>query len=150
MSETENTAETRKHIMRVGQFLNDAAIALLRRAEHHDGTKLREPEVSVFEEFTAKLCDCDYGSTEYYGYLAAMEPALDHHYANNRHHPEHYGERGILGMTLVDLIEMLADWMAASERHRDGDVMKSIEMNKKRFGISEELVVVLRNTVERW
>ena len=42
---------------------------------------------------------------------------IEHHYAVNSHHPEHY-EAGIAGMSLFDLIEMLVDWKAASERMR--------------------------------
>ena len=30
-----------------------------------------------------------YGSDEYKACLTEMKPALDHHYAANRHHPEH-------------------------------------------------------------
>ena len=50
-------------------------------------------------------------------------------------------------MNLVDLLEMACDWMAAAERHADGDVLKSIEINQKRFGYSDELKRILLNTV---
>jgi hypothetical protein len=74
-----------------------------------------------------------------------MKPALDHHYAQNRHHPEHHAS-GIAGMTLLDLIEMLCDWKAATERHEDGDMARSIQQNQERFGYSDELRLVLENT----
>ena len=48
-----------------------------------------------------------------------FKPAIDHHYANNRHHPEHW-PNGINDMTLMDLIEMLADWKAATARNKNG------------------------------
>ena len=51
-------------------------------------------------------------------------------------------------MNLVDLIEMICDWKAASERHADGDIYKSIEINQKRFGYSDELKQILKNTIE--
>lgn len=76
-----------------------------------------------------------------------MKPALDHHYAHNRHHPEHFPD-GIRGMSLLDLVEMLADWKAATERHADGDLARSIEINQARFGYGDELKVVLRNTAK--
>ena len=78
--------------------------------------------------------------------LAAMKPALDHHYAANSHHPEHY-EKGILGMSLLDLIEMLCDWKAATHRHKDGDIRRSIEINQQRFGYSDSLKQIFLNTV---
>jgi hypothetical protein len=48
-------------------------------------------------------------SDQYKGYLEAMGDGLKHHYAHNRHHPEFFGEDGVDGMSLVDVIEMLAD-----------------------------------------
>ena len=79
--------------------------------------------------------------------LDGLKPALDIHYANNRHHPEHF-EDGIRGMNLLDLLEMICDWKASSERHNDGDIFKSIEINQKRFGYSDDIKAVLRNTAE--
>jgi hypothetical protein len=55
-----------------------------------------------------------------------MGDGLKHHYAHNRHHPEFFGEDGVDGMSLVDVIEMLADWKAATEHHDDGDLAKSL------------------------
>jgi hypothetical protein len=50
-------------------------------------------------------------------------------------------------MSLLDLMEMLADWRAATERHDDGDIMKSLEINAKRFGIPEPIRRILENTI---
>jgi predicted RNA-binding Zn-ribbon protein involved in translation (DUF1610 family) len=51
------------------------------------------------------------------------------------------------GMNLADVVEMLCDWKAASLRHNNGDLEKSIEINRKRFGISDDLFCILKNTV---
>jgi len=76
-----------------------------------------------------------------------MKPALDHHYANNRHHPEHFkGKGGTNGMDLVDLIECFCDWAAATKRHANGSLKKSIEYNQKRFGIGNQLTKIFHNT----
>lgn len=50
------------------------------------------------------------------------------------------------GMTLLDLLEMFCDWKAATERHKDGSIEKSIQHNKGRFNLSEQLVSILENT----
>ena len=76
-----------------------------------------------------------------------MKPALDHHYKVNPHHPEYYSN-GIKGMNLLDLIEMFFDWMATTKRHADGDIRKSIEINKKRFGYDDLLAQIFNNTVD--
>ena len=54
----------------------------------------------------------------------------------------------IQDMTLVDLIEMLVDWKAASERHADGDIAHSFGVNKKRFGIADPVLEILWNTIK--
>lgn len=52
-------------------------------------------------------------------------------------------------MDLLDIVEMLCDWKAATERHNDGDIMKSLEINKNRFNIDDQLFAILENTVKR-
>lgn len=145
MNQLETNAETLTHIRRVQQLLNEVAANLAERARVHDASKLCEPEASVFAEFTGKLKGCTYGSEEYQSFLAGMRPALEHHYKNNRHHPE-YWANGIRDMSLIDLIEMFCDWKAATERHADGSLLKSIELNKKRFGYGDELESIFIRT----
>lgn len=50
-------------------------------------------------------------------------------------------------MNLFDLIEMFIDWTAACQRHADGDINKSIEINATRFALSPQLVEIFKNTV---
>lgn len=139
--------QTFRHIERVRNILNDFVKELLERGELHDQSKLGPPEVSLFTEFTPKLATCTYGSPEYEEFRKSMGPALAHHYAKNRHHPEHH-KHGINDMNLLDLLEMFADWKAASERHNDGNINKSIELNADRFELSPQLVRILENTAK--
>lgn len=139
--------ETRKHIAMVGCFIGIVINMLQKRASGHDKTKLEDPELPLFTEYTEKLANCTYGSEEYQAFLKGLKPALDHHYANNRHHPEHY-PNGIDDMTLIDVIEMICDWKAATLRHNDGNILKSIDINTKRFNIDPQLAKILKNTVE--
>jgi hypothetical protein len=143
---TESEQATLTHIRRVQALLADVANRLVQRAILHDQSKLEEPEASVFEEYTSKLKGSTYGSEEYKQFLAGMKPALDHHYASNSHHPEHYAN-GIKDMSLLDLVEMIVDWKAATERHADGCITKSLEINQKRFGYSDELKAIFSRTV---
>lgn len=141
--------DTKKHIRMVASCIYALEIPLRRRSRHHDKSKLEEPEKSIFDEYTPKLATSTYGSDEYKGFLKEMKVALDHHYANNRHHPEHF-EDGIKGMTLVDLCEMISDWKAATLRHDNGDILKSIDINQRRFGYTDELKQILINTVNEY
>jgi len=139
--------QTLKHIENVRNYLSKILIMLVDRMRDHDKTKLEEPEVSIFEEYTEKLKDSVYGSEEYFIYLKEMHVALEHHYAHNRHHPEHF-VNGINDMNMIDLLEMLVDWKAASLRHATGDIYRSIEINQERFGYSDEMKGLLKRTME--
>ena len=85
------------------------------------------PEATVYEE-KPRFCPkcCPQGSL--------FEATLEH--------------RGITGMSLIDVLEMLIDWKAATLRHNNGDILKSIEINQKRFGYSDDLKKILLNTVK--
>ena len=197
MSEYDSRADTLTHIARVAEHLGSIAGLLRDRAERHDASKLEEPEKSVFDRVTPRLKGLTYGSPEYRENTAKLGDALRHHYANNRHHPEHNDEwvcmeckakysralgnlpvvgypdsdyrwcpvcfpggypgffetsllrvkgSGVSGMTLVDLVEMFCDWCAATERHADGDIFKSIAHNQTRFGFGDVLGEIFRNT----
>jgi Family of unknown function (DUF5662) len=141
----DSTVATLKHSRRVDELLLELMWEIGLRVTKHDESKLSSEEKDVFDEYSPKLKACTYGSEEYYGYLEAMKPALEHHYANNRHHPEHFSNC-VSGMTLVDLIEMLSDWKAATERHEDGNLERSLEIQRDRFGLSDQLYSILRNT----
>jgi hypothetical protein len=140
-------AETQKHINLVRSLLRIFATELLKRGEIHDVSKFSPEEAPAFASHTQKLKATTYGSGEYTACLIEMREALAHHYAQNKHHPEHW-ENGIDGMDLVDLVEMFLDWLAATARHADGDIMQSIEKNQVRFNMSPQLVSIFRNTAE--
>lgn len=196
--------DTLAHIARVAELLDLCQIELNRRGCAHDKSKLEEPEKSTFDACTAKLKAMAYGSPEYAVALADLKPALDHHYANNSHHPEYWPklpestttnmlrasaaemeetakdaigragqgeinalldfakfsrdtadqmEASVNGMSLFDVMEMLMDWKAATERMKNGgDIRRSLEINTDRFKLSPQLAGILRNTIHemRW
>lgn len=139
--------DTEAHIKRVQELLALCRGELWIRSKEHDQSKLQTPEKEAFGEATPRLKACTYGSDEYKGFLAQLKPALDHHYAHNSHHPEHW-PNGINGMSLLDVLEMLCDWKAAGERHADGSMARSLQLNKGRFNISDQLHQVLENTAK--
>ena len=145
METYDSTVDTLDHIRKVQGNLYDVAYVLLSRSKAHDKSKLESPEKEVFDVVTPKLRSLTYGSEEYKAGIAELGEALAHHYAVNPHHPEHYDD-GIAGMSLLDVIEMFCDWRAASQRHADGDFAKSLEINRKRFEISDQLAGIFENT----
>lgn len=147
MTIAECRVETQKHIERVRYYLRFVTDRLTTRGVKHDAIKLESPEIELFAEHTEHLADTQYGSEEYKEHLQALKPALDHHYANSRHHPEHF-TKGINDMNLIDIMEMLCDWKASSERQKDGNLLKSIEMNASRFGYDNQLKQIFINTAK--
>lgn len=141
----DSTADTQEHIDRVRELLKEIHSNLAMRGHFHDASKLEDPEKAAFDVLTPRLKGLSYGSEEYRASLREMQPAIQHHYEHNNHHPEHYKD-GITGMSLLDLVEMLCDWKAAGERHTDGDMGKSLAHNQERFGIAPQLQAVLENT----
>lgn len=142
----DSTRDTIEHIAKVGGYLSLFAGWLHLRGIRHDASKLESPEKEIFDIVTPKLSTLVYGSDEYKQALAEIRPALEHHYQANSHHPEHY-PGGINDMSLLDIIEMLCDWKAASERHQTGNIEESLKINTGRFKIDAQLSTILRNTI---
>lgn len=139
--------DTYEHKGQVAGLVLGVAADLTRRAAVHDDSKLQEPERACFDEYTEKLADTTYDSPEYREHLKGMQVGLDHHYSVNDHHPEHH-PGGVGDMNLIQIMEMLCDWIAATRRHADGDIHRSIDQNAERFGYGEELRCMLHNTVD--
>lgn len=151
----DSAPDTQKHINRVRELLGQCQNALKQRAEEHDASKLGPHEKPYFDD-AMSLWGMTYNSPEYKAALARLGPALEHHYQVNRHHPEHFGpidmgnpHGGIHGMNLLDLIEMLADWKAATERHENGNLTWSIELNAERFQYGGTVIRLLRETASQ-
>ena len=137
--------KTLSHIKDVSANILKFCSLLAQRAVDHDASKLEPPEAPILDEWTPKLDQVEYGTPEYFAMLKNIQPFLDHHYANNRHHPEYFAG-GVDDMTLVDVVEMFCDWLASTKRGKDGDIMKSIEYNVGRFNLSPQVVNILTNT----
>jgi len=176
MTEYDSEPDTLRHIDKVRELMDTIGLELYRRVAKHDASKLRSPEKAIFDEWTPKLSGVTYGSDEYRDMLKQMKPAIDHRQSYNTHHPEFFTkhvcngcfkefrevpfscdvcgysqfteEADITQMNLIDILEMVVDWKAATMRHDDGDIRKSLDINEKRFKIPKALATVLRNTVE--
>lgn len=138
-----------EHVDKVRKNLSRCIRDLEYRADVHDASKFTSEEFPIFEEINHKLRGTTYGTDGYKALLKELGPALDHHYKVNDHHPEHF-ENGVNDMDLFQFVEMLCDWKAAVERHEDGDIYRSLEINKERFGISDQLYQIMKNTIDRW
>lgn len=145
MTIAECQVDTQKHIETVRKYIRFMIDKIDNRGVKHDASKLESPEVEIFAENACQMASLTYGSPEYQESLEQLRPALNHHYASNRHHPEHF-VNGVSDMTLIDVIEMFCDWKASTRRQDDGNLLKSIEDNAQRFNIEGQLKAILMNT----
>jgi hypothetical protein len=128
--------ETTKHKAWVMWYILKACMALVKRGVKHDLSKYKSIEANGFIKTLPRLKQLTYGSDEYKACLDELQPVLDHHYSNNRHHPEYF-DGTLHRMHAIDIIELLCDWRAAVKRHADGDMAVSLGINTKRFEMTE-------------
>jgi hypothetical protein len=143
---SDSTKDTLDHKAKVQAAMGKLINELLQRAATHDNSKLQEPEKSGYDALGAAMQGVEYGTPEYFAVIAASQLAVAHHYAYNRHHPEHHAD-GVDDMTLVDLLEMVCDWEAAAQR-RDKHALEQAAALSTRFAIGGQLQRIILNTLE--
>ena len=144
----DSRADTLAHVAVVRDHLDSFVAEMLKRGARHDASELAPAEKPTFDRVLPLLAGVAYGSAQYEALLEQAQPMLQHHYAHNSHHPEHYSERGGAGMDLFDVVEMVCDWMASAQRH-PGDSVK-LAHNVGLFHIEPQLASILANTLARW
>lgn len=138
------TDDVLEHKRKVEYWLHGFAEQLKRRAKYHDNSKLDDPtEKAMFDKWTPELKEREFGTDAYKIALDGMGKGIQLHYKANRHHPEHY-PNGVNNMTLMDVVEMLADWMAAAQAH---NAHVDLAHATERFGLSDQLVQIFANTL---
>jgi len=146
----DSTADTQDHIGKVQARVQECINNLTVRAARHDESKLAAPEKAGYDLLTRAMAGKVYGTDEYKTAMAdvmtnpIVKEAWHHHFTHNSHHTEYY-EDGITGMSLLDIIEMLADWKGASERNGPSEL--TIAYSVQRHKIDPQLAAILENTI---
>lgn len=148
MEQIETEEYIKGHISRVRRHIHTFIQLLIRRAENHDKSKLEEPELSWWKEMD-KEPRYPYGSEEYKQKIKRWDKVFKHHYKYNRHHPEHY-KYGISEMTLIDIVEMMCDWLGYKDTTTVTEALKVCDEQMARYDISEELRQIIFNTLLRY
>lgn len=144
------------HKLVIIKLLDFIIYELLNRGLVHDDSKLKEPESKIFSSnirIFNEIVNYHYiRDSEIENELElSIEDGKQLHYNSNSHHPEHYGELGINGMDLIDLVEMVCDWLGSHERYKNiEEVEKMLSIQYKRFGIDEQLGKIISNSVKKW
>lgn len=135
------------HKFIVLQFLNAIVQELIQRGQNHDQSKFEEDEFPYLVAVLEDMTKYPFGTPEHDAMRLKHQRVFAVHHSKNRHHPEHFAN-GIEDMDLMDIIEMLVDWKAASLREKDGSIEKSIKLGAEKYNIHPQLVKILVNTAK--
>lgn len=146
----DSTDDTLTHMLNIRNVMDLVIIPeLQKRCDTHDLSKLGKPEKECYDKYIPKLKTEKYGTPEYMELRKNMEKdGLLHHYRENRHHPEHF-KNGVNDMDLIDLLEMVCDWFAAS-LVSDTTFKEGLEGNFKRQKIDKQLSGIIENTYNNY
>ena len=141
--------DTQEHIRAVHNNIETIAIDLVTRGNAHDRSKFEEVELgplAEMKEVEDREGPVEFGTPEYSARTAMLGDMWKHHVEHNDHHPEHF-QNGIAGMNLMQIVEMLCDWQAASEQ-RDPSKTMNITFCVEKYGISADARAILSNTAD--
>lgn len=147
----ESSTETyiRGHINRVQRWIFKFSQILKYRGLVHDKSKLEEPEFSEWKKMDEEPRYL-YGSEEYDEKIKRYKYLFEMHWSKNRHHPEYFKITGSPTVDLIDLIEMLCDWLGYRDNITYTEASELVRTQCKRYGFSEELQDLLLNTLSNW
>lgn len=147
MSEEAKTSRTIcQHVTLVQDNLHRVIDKLVKRARVHDLSKLNDDEFSGFVQINKVAREHPYGSDEYKASLKEVD-AVELHYSRNDHHPEFF-DGGVNDMNLLQLIEMVCDWKAASETYGQTSFSESLRIQKDRFKIDDKQFYIIQLIAE--
>lgn len=129
------------HIRAVQELLAVMAVDLQARALTHDQSKYTKEELPLAYA-KSRLDSLEYGGEEFRAAIEELKPAVQHHYAHNSHHPEHY-PHGWAGMTLLDMLEMMCDLRASLP---NADYFDVLDAHAEKHGIPKDVVLLMKNT----
>jgi hypothetical protein len=139
--------DTLIHVSEVQENLEVMIHDLKVRGINHDRSKFQEPEFSTFCETRPEFKKVNFGTKEYDAVVDKARLAVTHHHLSNRHHTAFYAN-GVQGMTLLDILEMLADWKAASRRSPGLSFADSLSRAFKKYEINETMQQFILNTIQ--
>ena len=123
-----------RHRETVAEFLHNLSDYFRARAREHDQSKLMFDEFEGFARINRVARNHAYGTKEYEESMASeKEPggAIHLHFSRNAHHPEFHDSPKDMG--LLDLMELVIDWKAATLTYGTNTLAESMPVQRKRF-----------------
>jgi hypothetical protein len=136
-----------KHKLSVLNFIVKICFSLLKRAIKHDITKFSKEEFEYVYLLSVNDKNNKFGSKEYYDLVNSTISAKTAHFTRNRHHIEYH--ESITKMNYIDILEMIADWCAATKR-KNGDIYCSVDINSKNYSIDKNIKDNIISTINEF
>jgi len=140
-------AEILQHRAYVKANLDQIRAELEQLGDLHDLSKLDEEEFDAFCSTREDFKRANYGDALYKKCTERIKSAVERHYKLNRHHTG-YHENGFADMDLIDILEMLADWKAASRRSPllsfEDSLPKAFEMHNIPENMQKHILATLK------
>lgn len=150
MDSTTNTLSTKEYIINhkraVQRWMQKFSLVLLDRGNKHDDSKLQSPELEWWTKMDGEKRFA-YGTKEYHEKMERYKHLFEMHWKNNRHHPEYF-EYNLDDMDLIDVIEMLCDWLSYKDKLSYTEASNLVNQQCLRYGFSEELRDLILNTLK--
>ena len=138
------------HKNKISNILSTLMNSMIYRSKFHDSSKLSDEELPRYLSVIPELSKCKYGSEEYDEVKKHLGKALEHHYLFNNHHMEYFNNTITIsnGMNLLDLLEMISDWIASASRNAKSkeDILNSIQLNINKYKFSTDLSTLIIST----
>lgn len=138
--------EVIEHKKKVMDIMYDIANMIMKRGYIHDDSKLQD-EFDSWVEYYIPENERDIESEEYKKSFEALKEVREQHYMKNRHHMEFYNG-DIKKINVVDLIEIIVDWIASASSQDKGNLRVTIEKARERFKFSKDIESIILNTLE--
>lgn len=135
------------HKARVKKWATKFTHLLLARAELHDDSKLKEPELTGW-----RMMDSEpwyrYGTPDYFDKVRRYHWLMELHWGQNRHHPEYWDlHPEWQDKDLLDICEMMIDWLSYKDVISVSEAIELVDKQTKRYNFSEELSDLMKNTL---
>lgn len=144
---TEQLVKTVRHIRTIQAYMTLIGREWAERTRRHDESKFDTIELEGYVGIAEATKGLTAGSQEYLDALEPYRKVIKRHYLLNDHHPEHF-DSGVNGMNLIQILEMVCDWIAAST-DREMHPMQSIDAQCERFNIDAQLKKIIINTMNQ-
>jgi hypothetical protein len=139
--------KTNKHIGNIKKILDYIKEQINDRGNNHDKSKFNKNEIDGWI-LGSNLEQLDKNSDEYNQAKKLYDNAYKIHHKQNRHHPEYF-KHGFSDMNVVDVVEIIADWMMdAVEENKSFEQI--VNEKQKEFNFDNAIRNLLINSAKEF